>query len=250
MHYHLSRTQKSPVMAATRMRLTRKAVFFALCCLTLFFWGCASAKNRGETPTEGGGAARGGSGGGTPVRHILADAGLSIVLPADLATVTRTELNGNFLAYKYINQTILDAAGLDLPEIRRFMRESRIWLYALDGGHLQEIILVAYPQEGRDYDGLSDEELINIAFSREMENALRGQGASGRVYSTYRSGGGAWIILDIEQAAGNQTLHASEYYTVKNRKAYSIILQNTGSPLSAEQYALLKNAVDSITFDP
>ena len=242
MRYQMNLTKNSPkTHTAGAMRRARGALLAVLCLCALFCGGCTSTKNRGETAAQDGCTAREQSCGERPVQHILADAGLSMMLPADLATVSRTELR---------NRTILDAAGLDSQEIRRFMRESRIWLYALDGSHRQEIMLAAYPQEGRDYDTLSDEELINLAFSTEMANALRRGGSSGRVYGAYRSGAAAWIILDIEQAAGQQTLYASEYYTVKNKKAYSVILQNMGAPLSAEQYALLKSAVDSIAFDP
>jgi hypothetical protein len=171
--------------------------------------------------------------------YVLPDPGLSLTLPGDLAVITRTELR---------DHGILDAAGLDLQELRQFMRETNCRLYALNPDMTQEILLTVYENESRDYMLLSDEELDALAASPEMELTLAALGTSSSVYGIYRTDNAAWLILDLQNSGEQWTIHGSEYYTVRGGRALTIALQSSSGPLSAEQFALLRSIVDSVSF--
>jgi hypothetical protein len=170
--------------------------------------------------------------------YTLEDPGLILALPENLAVFTRTESR---------NRQIMDAAQLDSSVLRRFMRETRCYLYALNQDLSQEILLTVFANDSRDYHLLTDEELGAIADSAEMGAILAALGNNSRVYGSYRSASSAWFIIDIQQTAGDRIIYGCEYYTVINGKAITLTLQSSSGAISTEQYALLKATVDSLS---
>jgi hypothetical protein len=218
-----------------------RKLFVPVFCVLFFCFACASGEPAPETGTPEGEDASLEEEAETveDIRFILEEQGLSITLPGDLAVVTRTETRNRF---------ILDRAGLETQGVRRFMRDSRCYLYSLDTTLQQEIMLTVYPQNSRNYGNLTDEELEALAGSPEMAQTLANLGTRSSIYSIYRSGSAAWFIIDIRQEGAARTMYAAEYYTVVDDKAITIALQSAGEPLTAEQFALLKAAVDGVTF--
>ncbi len=146
----------------------------------------------------------------------------------------------------------LMAMGMTPEELRKDFTEKDVYMNAMSLNPIYEVIVTmmeyAGSQEIFDFNTLGDRKLKEMA-----ELLLEGKAAQGKnfLYDSYRieeKDKGKFMVLDLRQEAGGNTIYGRQYYTIFNGQAINITLQSYTGPISQEMTDTMQGIMDSLRF--
>lgn len=150
------------------------------------------------------------------------------------------------------NDPNLAVIGMDKETLNKQFTESDIYLDAIEKDNSTQIIIVMSEDSSTrkifDLNLCTDEEKTEIAEEEQKLNAFQEAGVKYTGYTFYKYGQANFICFDIARNTDENTLNSRQYFTMINGQAISIIIYSSNGSISAEQEAVIKSAVDSISF--
>lgn len=172
----------------------------------------------------------------------LDDAKMSIQLPASYY-VLEQEIEED-------NDSVA-AMGLNREKIQSYFEDSQIILYALAQDNNHEIVVTMNHSEELQYiyrlkqlDKEHVEDLMLATKASYEENAYKINNAQIAEVGTAR-----YIIFDMEQSYGEQTVVSQQYYTINDGDCYHITLRSYSGEITADMEAVFTKVVESIRYE-
>ncbi|MCH5212649.1 MAG: hypothetical protein J1G06_06520 [Oscillospiraceae bacterium] len=170
--------------------------------------------------------------------YTINELGLSIKIPDNYAVVTR-DINENDSSLKVFARTKDDMVS--------FMTARSIYLDAFDENTNNEIVITKTDNDFIDLNYLSDDTLLDLI--EEMKSEYEAVGITYIRSETYDNGTMKFAKIYISQPNGSNTAYGLQYYTIYNKQAINITIHSYANLITQETEALMKNIVDSASFN-
>ncbi len=171
----------------------------------------------------------------------LDDAKMSIQLPASYY-VLEQEIKEDDVS--------VTAMGLNREKVQDYFADSQIILYALTQDNNQEIVVTMNHSQELQYiyrlkqlDVEHVEELMLATKASYEDNSYTVNNAQ-----IAEIGAARYIIFDMEQSYGEQTVVSQQYYTINGGNCYHITLRSYSGEITANMEAVFTKVIESIRY--
>ena len=143
------------------------------------------------------------------------------------------------------------AIGLNREKVQDFFADSKIVLYALAQDSQHEIVVTMNHSEDLQYIyrlKQLDEEHVKTLM-RATQTGYEENQYTVRNAQVVEVAGTRYIVFDMDQCYGEQTVVSQQYYTINDGDCYHITLRSYMGEITADMEALFTQVIDSIRYE-